>query len=96
MMNRSIARKSTLREADRAYFLGESPRELLAVHAELTRVALLALGLENAPMLRSVARKVPFREFVAQPFPPFPVGGVGKSRAGIGKMPPHQETLATP
>lgn len=96
MMDRSIARKSTLREADSAFFPGESPRELLAVHAELTRVALVALGLENAPMRRSVARKLPFREFVAQPFSPFPVGRVGKSRAGIGKMPSHQETLATP
>ena len=96
MMNRSIARKSTLRKADSAFFPGGSPQELLAVHAELTRVALVALGLANAPMLRSVARKVPFREFVAQPFPPFPVGGGGKSRAEIGKMPPHQETLATP
>ena len=96
MMNRSIARKSTLREADSSFFTGESPRELLAVHAELTRVALVALGLENAPMRRSVARKLPFREFVVQPFSPFPVERVEKNRVGIAKMPPHQETLATP
>ena len=96
MMDRSIARKSTLREAESAFFPGESPRELLAVHAELTRVALLALGLENAPMRRSVARKLPFREFVAQHLSPFPVGRMATSRASIGKMPPHQETLETP
>ena len=96
MMNRSIARKSTLREADSAFFPGKSPMELLAVHAELTRVALVALGLENAPMRRSVARKLPFRKFVEQPFSPFPVGRVGKSLASIGKMQPHQETPAIP
>ena len=70
MMNRSIARKITLLEADSTFFPGQSPQELLSVHAELNRVALVALGIENAPMRRSVARKLPFREFVAQPVSP--------------------------
>ena len=71
MMNRSIARKTTLREADGAFLPEQSPRTMLAIQAELNRVACVAMGVAPAPVLRSVARKLPFREFAAQPFSTF-------------------------
>lgn len=92
MMDRSIARKSTLREADSAFFPGQSPRELLAVHAELNRVALVALGIENAPMRRSVARKLSFREFAAQPFFPLLGWRAKENREESETRPFHQAT----
>ena len=96
MMNRSIARKSTLREADSAFFPGHSPRELLAVHAELNRVALVALGIENAPIRRSTVRKLSFREFAAQPFSPLLGWRARENREESDTIPSHQKTLATP
>jgi hypothetical protein len=63
MMDRTVIRKASLRDADDALCTGQTSDELLAVLAELNRIGLVALGLEDQPLRRSSARKFTFREF---------------------------------
>ena len=63
MMQRTVVKKSGLREADEALCAGQTVGERLAVLAELNRVGLAAIGMADAPLERGVARKFPFREF---------------------------------
>lgn len=63
MMQRSVVKKSGLREAEEALCAGQTVGERLEILAELNRVGLAALGMADAPLERRVARKFPFREF---------------------------------
>ena len=72
-MERTVVRKSGLRDADEAFYEGQTVEERLAVLAELNRVGLAAIGMADAPMARSVARKMPFREFRERGREPAPV-----------------------
>ena len=63
MMQRTVVKKSGLREADEALCTGQTVGERLEVLAELNRVGLAAIGMADAPMERCVARKLRFREF---------------------------------
>ena len=63
MMERTVVKKSGLREADEALCAGQTVGERLEVLAELNRVGLASLGMADAPLERRVARKFPFREF---------------------------------
>ncbi len=63
MMQRTVVKKSGLREADEALCQGQTVGERLEILAELNRVGLAALGMADAPLERRVAKKFPFREF---------------------------------
>ena len=63
MMQRTVVKKSGLREADEAFCEGQTVGERLEILAELNRVGLAALGMADAPLERKVARRFPFREF---------------------------------
>ena len=63
MMQRTVVKKSGLREADEALCAGKTIGERLEILAELNRVGLAALGMADAPLERRVTRKIPFREF---------------------------------
>ena len=65
MIDRTVVRKKTLREAEDAVCPGLTPTERLSVLAELNRVGLAAQGLADRPLERSVLRKFSFREFAA-------------------------------
>ena len=62
-MNRTILKKTTLRQADDAFCMAQTVAERLAVLAELNRIGLAASGMGDAPLLRTAVRKYPFREF---------------------------------
>ncbi|MBR1837921.1 MAG: hypothetical protein IJ783_11635 [Kiritimatiellae bacterium] len=63
MMDRTVVRKTSLREADNATCAGMSTDGCLAVLAELNRVGLAALGVDDRPLQRSALHKFSFREF---------------------------------
>ena len=65
-MDRTAFKKISIRESDEAYCLDLSPEQRLAVLAELNRIGMVALGFSDAPMLRSVIRKISFREFASE------------------------------
>ena len=65
MMDRTVSRKVTLKEADEALCLSMDANECLAVLAELNRIGIEALGLHDEPLRRREARKYSFRDFVA-------------------------------
>ncbi len=65
-MDRTAFKKTSIRESDEADCLDLSPEQRLAVLAELNRIGMVALGIPDAPMLRSAIRKIPFREFVSE------------------------------
>ena len=66
MMDRTVVRKTSFREAEDAACPGLTPAERLSVLAELNRVGLAALGLADRPLERSaLRRKFSFREFAA-------------------------------
>lgn len=62
-MQRTVVKKSGLREAEEALCAGQTVGERLEVLAELNRVGLAALGMADAPLECRVAKKFPFREF---------------------------------
>ena len=62
-MNRTVLKKTTLRQADDAFCTEQTVSERLAILAELTRIGLAATGIADAPLLRTAVRKYPFREF---------------------------------
>lgn len=62
-MQRTVVKKSGLREAEEALCSGQTVVERLEILAELNRVGLAALGMADAPLERRTARKFPFREF---------------------------------
>ena len=65
MMDRTVVRKTSLREAEDAACPGLTLAERLSVLAELNLVGLAALGLADRPLERSALRKFSFREFAA-------------------------------
>ncbi len=65
MMDRTVVRKTSLREAEDAACPDLSPAERLSVLAELNRIGLAALGLVDRPLQRSAVSKFSFREFAA-------------------------------
>ena len=62
-MNRVVVKKTVLREADDALCAGLTLGERFAVLRELNRAGLAAMGVDDAPLDRSAARKFTFREF---------------------------------
>ena len=62
-MNRTVLKKTTLRQADDAFCTEQTVSERLAILAELNRIGLAATGIADAPLLRTAVRKYPFREF---------------------------------
>ena len=62
-MNRTVLKKTTLRQADDAFCTEQTVSERLAILAELNRIGLAVTGMADAPLLRTVVRKYPFHEF---------------------------------
>ena len=62
-MNRTILKKTTLRQADDAFCMAQTVAERLAVLAELNQIGLAATRMADAPLLRIAVRKYHFREF---------------------------------
>ena len=66
-MDRTVVRKTSLRDAEDALCIGQTAEERLGILAELNRIGLAALGVADEPLRRSVARKFTFRDFTARP-----------------------------
>ena len=66
-MKKDVVRKTSLRDAEDSFCLGQTAAERLTVLAELNRIGLAALGIADEPLRRTLARKFTFRDFAARP-----------------------------